>query len=64
MGSQIESRPDARRLGIALDEEANAKGGPRISSFGSVVSAWVIPAYENLMIERHARRLLDRERPQ
>lgn len=50
---------DARWLGIALDEEANAKGGPRISRAGSAVSAWVIPTDENLMIARHTRRLLD-----
>jgi acetate kinase len=46
-------------LGITLDEEANAKGGPRISTSGSAVSAWVIPTDENLMIARHTRRLLD-----
>jgi len=43
-----------------LDEEANAEGGPRISSSGSAVSAWVIPTDENLMIARHTRQLLDR----
>ena len=48
-------------LGITLDEEANAKGGPRISSPSSAVSAWVIPTDENLMIARHTRRLLDSE---
>ena len=37
----------ARWLGITLDEEANAEGGPRISSSGSAVSAWVIPTDEH-----------------
>ena len=54
---------DAHWLGITLDEKANAKGGPRISTPGSVVSAWVIPTDENLMIARHARRLLDGKGP-
>lgn len=49
----------ARWLGIALDPAANMRGGPRISSAGSAVSAWVIPTDENLMIARHTRRLLD-----
>jgi len=52
---------EARWLGVNLDEEANAKGGPRISSSGSRVSAWVIPTDENLMIARHTRYLLDNE---
>jgi acetate kinase len=54
---------DAHWLGITLDEKANAKGGPQISSPGSAVSAWVIPTDENLMIARHTRRLLDAEGP-
>ena len=37
---------DARWLGLDLDEEANARGGPRISRAGSRVSAWVIPTDE------------------
>jgi acetate kinase len=49
----------AQWLGIALDEAANAAGGPRISLAGSRASAWVIPTDENLMIARHTRRLLD-----
>ncbi len=52
----------AHWLGIALDEDANARGGPRISIPGSKVSAWVIPTDENLMIARQTRRLLDQER--
>jgi acetate kinase len=54
---------EARWLGITLDEKANTKGGPRISSPGSAVSAWVVPTDENLMIARHTRRLLDGEGP-
>lgn len=53
---------EAHWLGVSLDEQANARGGPRISSSGSAVSAWVIPTDENLMIARHTRHLLDRER--
>jgi acetate kinase len=47
-------------LGVTLDAQANAAGGPRISTAGAKVSAWVIPTDENLMIARHTRRLLDR----
>jgi acetate kinase len=46
-------------LGVRLDEEANAAGGPRISLPGSPVSAWVVQTDENLMVARHTRRLLD-----
>jgi acetate kinase len=46
-------------IGIVLDEEANARGGPRISHLGSAVSVWVVPSDENLMIARHTRRLLE-----
>jgi acetate kinase len=53
---------EAQWLGVTLDERANAAGGPRISSPGSAVSAWVIPTDENLMIARHTRHLLDGER--
>jgi acetate kinase len=45
-------------LGVALDAEANARGGPRISSPQSKVSAWVIPTNEELMIARHTGSLL------
>jgi len=50
---------DARWLGVELDEEANAKGGPRISRLGSRATAWVIPTNEELMIALHTRRLLE-----
>jgi acetate kinase len=46
-------------IGIVLDDEANARSGPRISHSGSAVSVWVVPSDENLMIARHTRRLLE-----
>jgi acetate kinase len=46
-------------IGLALDDEANARGGPRISRLDSSVSAWVVPTNENLMIARHTRRLVE-----
>jgi acetate kinase len=49
---------DAHWLGVELDVEANGKGGPRISTARSRVSAWVIPTNEELMIARHTRALL------
>jgi acetate kinase len=49
---------DAAWLGVALDAEANARNGPRISAAGSRVSAWAIPTNEELMIARHTRRLI------
>jgi acetate kinase len=45
-------------LGVALDAEANSRGGPRISTSGSKVSAWVVPTNEELMIARHTGSLL------
>jgi acetate kinase len=50
---------DARWLGLDLDEEANAKGGPCISRMDSHVSAWVMPTNEELMIALHTRRVLN-----
>lgn len=40
-------------LGIELDEAANARHGPQISTADSKVSVWVIPTNEELMIARH-----------
>jgi acetate kinase len=40
-------------LGVRLDPAANLRGGPRISTADSPVSAWVIPTNEELMIARH-----------
>jgi len=45
-------------LGVALDAEANAGGGPRISASHSKVSVWVVPTNEELMIARHTAALL------
>jgi acetate kinase len=47
-------------LGVELDADANAKGGPRISTTKSRVSAWVIATNEELMIARHTLRLVPR----
>jgi acetate kinase len=52
---------DAGWLGLTLDVAANARGGPRISTPESRVSAWVIPPDEELMIARHTRRVLESE---
>jgi acetate kinase len=59
--AEIRSRVcnDSGWLGIVLDEEANNKGGPRISRTDSPVSAWVIPTDEELMIARHTFSLMD-----
>ncbi len=59
--AEIRSRVcnDSGWLGIVLDEEANNKGGSRISRTGSPVSAWVIPTDEELMIARHTFSLMD-----
>jgi acetate kinase len=48
----------SRWLGLELDDKANTGNGPRISTFQSKVSAWVIPTNEELMIARHTARLL------
>lgn len=48
---------DAAWQGVDLDAGANRAGGPRISTAGSRMSAWVIPTNEELMIGRHTRRL-------
>ena len=45
-------------LGVELDSSANAGHGPRISTAGSRVSAWVVPTNEELMIARHTGELL------
>ncbi|MFS2002427.1 acetate/propionate family kinase [Duganella sp. CT11-25] len=54
---------DAAWLGVELDEAANAanpRGVARISSAGSRVAVWVVPANEELMIARHTQTLLER----
>ena len=45
-------------LGVALDPEANARHGPRISTSASAVSAWVVPTDEERMIARQLLRVL------
>ena len=49
---------DAAWLGVALDKQANAAGGPRITTAQSSVSAWVIPTNEELMIARAVHAML------
>ena len=44
---------DAAWLGMVLDNEANQRHGPRITSDSSRVSAWVIPTDEERMIALH-----------
>jgi acetate kinase len=55
---------DAAWLGVELDRAANEKGGPRISTPKSRVTAWVIPTNEELMIARHTQRLVAGSPPQ
>jgi len=45
-------------LGLKLEPQANAAGGPRISTPDSGVSVWVIPTNEELMIAQHTVALL------
>ena len=49
---------DVAWLGVDFDGDANGRNGPRISTAGSRVSAWIIPTNEELMIARHTRSLL------
>jgi acetate kinase len=48
---------DSAWLGIALDEAANARHGPRIGTAESVVSVWALPTDEELVIARHTLKL-------
>jgi len=50
---------DAAWLGVELDPAANVAGGPRISTDPGTTSAWVVRTDEELMIARHARRLME-----
>jgi acetate kinase len=45
-------------LGVEIDQAANAKHGPKISTADSRVAVYVIPTNEELMIARHTGRLL------
>jgi len=51
---------DAQWLGVELDGAANARHGPRITTEGSRIPAWVIPTNEELMIARHTQSTLVR----
>jgi acetate kinase len=51
---------DAAWLGLQLDDDANRRGGPSISTAGSSVAAWIVPTDEELTIARHTQRLLTR----
>ena len=51
---------DAAWLGLQLDDDANRRGGPRISTVGSPIAAWIVPTDEELTIARHTQRLLAR----
>jgi acetate kinase len=48
-------------LGVELDNGANERAGPCISTAKSRVSAWVVPTNEELMIARHTWSLLGLE---
>jgi len=50
-------------LGLELDPEANAAGGPCLTTPGSRASAWVIPTNEELMIARHTLACLSQDDP-
>lgn len=49
---------DAAWLGLELDEAANARGGPQISTASSRVATWIVPTDEELVIARHTQALL------
>ena len=49
---------DAAWLGLEFAADANAAGGPRISTPESRVSAWVVPTDEEAVIARHTFELL------
>lgn len=46
-------------LGVSLDESANRRHGPRISTADSKVAVWVVPTDEELVIARHVRAVLE-----
>ncbi len=48
----------SRWLGVDLDEAANDRGGPRITTLHSRVAALVVPTNEDLMVARHTVHLL------
>jgi acetate kinase len=46
-------------LGVKLDVDANAAGGPRLHAADSAVAVWVLPADEEAVIARQARAVVD-----
>ena len=49
---------NAAWLGLALDDAANLRGGPLVSTASSRVAAWLVATDEELTIARHAQALL------
>ena len=49
---------EARWLGIELDDDANLRHGPRITTAASPVAGWVIPTDEEAVIARHTARVM------
>jgi len=45
-------------LGLEIERAANEHDGPRISTAGSEIEAWVVPTNEELVIARHTGQLL------
>jgi xylulose-5-phosphate/fructose-6-phosphate phosphoketolase len=50
--------------GVELDPAANAAGAARITAATSEVAAWVVRTDEELMMARHALRVLEERRPE
>jgi acetate kinase len=48
-------------LGVELHDEANAAGGPLISTPRSEIAVYVIPTDEELMIARHTISVLSKQ---
>ena len=46
-------------LGVKIDADANAAGGPRLHAPDSAVAVWVVPADEEAVIARQARAVVD-----
>jgi acetate kinase len=46
-------------LGLALDEAANRRGGPLISTRDARVRVWIVPADEEPIIARHTTAMND-----
>jgi acetate kinase len=46
-------------LGVELDEAANLRHGPRITTAGSAIAAYVVPTDEESMIARHVVGVLE-----